>query len=77
MARVCFRCSDNDRMLPNRCEIEADDLAEVHEQAAVIMQTLLSSPGPEDWRAWVLHVSDDLDDEILAVPFSSVIGPLH
>lgn len=77
MARVCFRCSDNERMLPDRCETQADDLADVRAQAAMVMQTLISSPGPEDWRAWVLHVSDDLGEEILAVPFSSVVGRLH
>lgn len=77
MTRVCFRCSDNERMLPNRCETQADDLVDMREQAATVVRTLLASPGPEDWRSWVLHVSDDLGDEILTVPFSAVIGRLH
>lgn len=77
MARVCFRCSDSERMMPNRCEIQADDLADMREQAAMAVRTLLASPGPEDWRSWVLHVSDDLGEEILTLPFSSVIGRLH
>ncbi len=28
-------------------------------------------------RAWVLHVSDDLGEEIFALPFSSIMGRLH
>jgi hypothetical protein len=64
-------------MMPNRCEIQADDLADMREQAAMAVRTLLASPGPEDWRSWVLHVSDDLGEEILTLPFSSVIGRLH
>jgi hypothetical protein len=31
----------------------------------------------EDWRDWVVHVSDDFDDEILEIPFSSVLGKPH
>lgn len=77
MTRVCFRCSDNEQMLPNRCETQADDLVDTREQAAMVIQTLLASPGPEDWRSWVLHVSDDLGEEILTLPFSSLIGRLH
>jgi hypothetical protein len=32
---------------------------------------------PEDWRDWTLHVSDDLDQEIFALSFSSVLGKPH
>ena len=38
---------------------------------------LLAGQGPEDWRDWTLHVSDELNDEILVVPFSSMLGKLH
>jgi hypothetical protein len=40
----------------------------------MVVRTLIMGPGEEDWRSWVLHVSDDLGDEIFAVPFASVLG---
>ena len=77
MAQVYLRCSDADHMLPNRYEADPDDLAEACEQAALVVRTLIALPGPEDWRAWVLHVSDDLGEEILELSFKSVMGRLH
>ena len=41
------------------------------------MRALVMAPGTEDWRGWVLHVSDDLGEEIFEVPFASVVGRLH
>jgi hypothetical protein len=41
------------------------------------MRALVMAPGAEDWRSWVLHVSDDLGDELFEVPFASVVGRLH
>jgi hypothetical protein len=31
----------------------------------------------EDWRGWVLHVNDDLGDELFVVPFAFVLGKPH
>lgn len=50
---------------------------EAHEQAALVVRSLLMAPTAEDWRGWVLHVSDDLGEEIFAVPFASILGKLH
>ncbi len=44
---------------------------------ARVVRSLIMTPGPHDWRGWVLHVSDDLGDEILSVPFASVLGKPH
>lgn len=77
MAQVTFRCSSADRMLPNRCETFASDLTDIREQAAMAARMLIASPGLEDWRTWVLHVTDDLGEEVLALPFASLIGRLH
>lgn len=41
------------------------------------MNALISAESEEDWRDWVLHVADDLDEEIFAVPFSSILGRMH
>jgi hypothetical protein len=34
-------------------------------------------PGPEDWREWILHVSDGDGEEIFEMPFSSLLGRPH
>lgn len=73
MAQVSFRCSSSGQVLLNVCDVEVDDVADAREQAAMVVRSLVAIPGPEDWRAWVLHVNDDLGDEIFALPFSSVM----
>jgi hypothetical protein len=77
MPEVFFRCSNGDRMLPNLCMAEVDDLTEAREQAAVAVRMFLALPGADDWRDWVLHVIDDLGEEILALPFTSIMGRVH
>jgi hypothetical protein len=49
----------------------------VRDHAARVVQSLITVQGPEDWRDWTLHVSDDLNDEIFVLPFSSMLGKLH
>ena len=56
---------------------EVDDLIEARERAIGRVRTIMSRPGPEDWRRWVLHVSDGDGEEIFALPLSSLIGELH
>ena len=50
------------------------DLAEARDRAACLVRSLIMEHSAEDWRDWVVHISDDFDDEIFAVPFSSVLG---
>lgn len=52
-------------------------MAGAHEQATMVVRSLIAMPGREDWRAWVVHVSDDLDEEIFTLPFSSIMSRLH
>jgi hypothetical protein len=77
MPEVYFRCSSADRMLPNLCTAEVEDLTDAREHAAMAVRVLLALPGADDWRDWVMHVIDDLGDEIFALPFTSTIGPVH
>ena len=34
-------------------------------------------PGPQDWRGWILHVSDRDGEEIFNLPFAALIGKPH
>jgi hypothetical protein len=77
MAQVYFHCTSTDGALLDRRGAAVDDFAEAHKHAALVMQSLISAPSMEDWRDRVLHVSDELGDEILAVPFASMLGKPH
>ena len=54
-----------------------DDLTEARDRAALVLRSLITVPGPEDWRSWIVHVSDDDGEEIFSVPFTSVLGKPH
>jgi hypothetical protein len=77
MAQVYFHCSDAQRVMVDRRGADVVDLTEAREHAARLIRSLISAPTLEDWRNWVLHISDDLGCEILAVPFASAIGRPH
>jgi hypothetical protein len=55
----------------------AMDLAEAREHAEGLVRRPVMTPSVEDWRSWILHVTDELGDELFYVPFASVLGKLH
>jgi len=77
MATFYFHCSGAQQVLVDRSGCEADDLLEARARAFAVIQTIIASEGPDDWRDWTVHVSDDEGDELLSVPFSSVLGRPH
>ncbi|UFZ05364.1 hypothetical protein LQG66_03310 [Bradyrhizobium ontarionense] len=77
MAQVFFHCSNDDEFLIDRRGTSVLDLTEARDHAARVVHTLISTEGGEDWRDWVLHISDDLGEEIFTMPFSSMLGRMH
>jgi hypothetical protein len=77
MAQVYFHCSSSRAIRVDRFGAAVSDLAEARDHAACMVRALIMEKGAEDWRDWVLHVSDDFNDELFAVPFSSVLGKPH
>ena len=77
MVQVYFHCSNDQGMMIDQCGAAVGDLAEAREHAALVVRSLVTAPSAEDWRSWVLHVSDDLGDEIFVVPFAAVLGKPH
>ncbi len=73
MSQVYFHCSTEFGVLVDRNGIEAVDLADAHDQAMQFVGSLVATPGREDWRDWILHVSDEDGEEIFLVPFASAI----
>jgi hypothetical protein len=78
MTQVYFHCSTNtNEVLVDRCGAVVDDLAEARDHAARVVRSLTMARTLEDLRGWVLHVNDDLGDELFVVPFAFVLGKPH
>jgi len=74
MSHVYFHCSNPKKVFVDRRGAVVADLAEARDHATRIVQSLTSNRSLEDWRDWVLHVSDDQGDELFVVPFTFLLG---
>ena len=74
MTQVYFHRSNTKKVFVDRCGAVVDDLAEARDHATRVVQSLTGERSLEDWRDWVLHVSDDQGDELFVVPFTFVLG---
>lgn len=77
MAQVYFHYSNTEGELTDRSGAAVGNLIEAHDHAALVVRSIIAAPGEEDWRSWILHVSDDLGEEIFSLPFASVLGKPH
>jgi hypothetical protein len=77
MTQVIFHYSTPQGIVLNRCVAEIEDIPELREYAAGCVQRLISAPSLEDWRNWILHVSNEFGEELFAIPFSSFLGKPH
>ena len=77
MAYVYFHCSNTDGALIDSRGATVSGLAEAHAHATHLVRRLIMAPGTEDWRDWIVHVSDELGDEIFTVQFASLLGKPH
>ena len=77
MAVLYFHCAGTQEVLLDRRGSEIEDIFDARARAFQIIQSMVTSAGPEDWRDWSVHVRNDDGDELLQVPFSSVLGRPH
>lgn len=77
MTQVYFHCSNSREVRVDQFGAAVNNLTEARDYAARVVQSLIMEQSAEDWRDWVVHVSDDFDDEIFVVSFSSVLGKPH
>ena len=77
MTQVFFHCSNTKKVFLDYNGAVVNDLAEARDHATRVVQSFTNKRGPEDWRDWVLHVSDDQGDELFVVPFTFVLGKPH
>jgi len=77
LAQVYFHYSNTEGVLLDRGGAAVGDLAEAHECATLVVRSFLMAPSTEDWRGWILHVSDEIGEEIFDLPFASLLGKPH
>jgi hypothetical protein len=74
MTQVYFRCSNTKKVFVDRSGVVVADLAEARDHATRVVRSFTNELSLEDWRDWVMHVSDDQGDELFVVPFAFVLG---
>ena len=74
MTQVYFHCSNTKKVFVDRRGAVVDGFAEARDHATRVVQSFTSERSLEDWRDWVLHVSDDQGDQLFVVPFAFVLG---
>jgi hypothetical protein len=77
MTQVFFHCSNTKKVFLDHSGAVVNDLAEARVQATRVVQSFTNERSSEDWRDWVLRVSDDQGDELFVVPFTFVLGKPH
>ena len=77
MANVYFHYSHNRGVLIDRSGVNVEDPIEAREHAHCITKSLVMTPNSEDWRGWILHVTDNSGEEILNLPFAAILGKSH
>ena len=70
MVQVYFHCSNTEGTLIDRYGAAVSNLTE-------IMRSMILTPSNEDWRDWVIHVSDYDGEEIFDLPFTAMLGKPH
>ena len=74
MTQVFFHCSNTKKVFVEYSGAMVEDLAEARDHAARLVQSFTNERSLENWRDWVLHVSDDQGDELFVIPFTFVLG---
>jgi hypothetical protein len=77
MTTLYFHCVGTQGALLDRRGSDIEDVCDARARAFQIIHTIVGSLGPEDWRDWSVHVRDDDGEELLQVPFSTVLGKPH
>jgi hypothetical protein len=77
MTQVYFHYTSPEKAFIDGRGAEVDDLVEARDRATSVVRSLVEGRGLEDWRSWVMHVNDELGEELFVVPFAFVLGKPH
>src|SRR4051794_31448114 len=59
MAQVYFHCSSSREVRVDQSGAAVSSLAEARDYAACVVRSMIMEESAQDWRDWVVHVSDD------------------
>jgi hypothetical protein len=76
MTQVFFHCS-TDGLLAHSHRVDVEAISETPDLATRFVRSLIATPSDEDWRSWILRVSDARGEVFLVVPFASLLGKPH
>ena len=77
MMDVYFHYSNERCVLIDRNGTAVNDLAEAREHAVRLARSLITTPNAEDWRGWILHITDDYGEEVFDLAFVALLGKPH
>jgi hypothetical protein len=77
MHRVYFHCTGPSAVVVDQLGTVAENFRDVQARAAAIVTALMADSVSQDWRDWMVHVSDEDGDDMFTMPFSSVMARLH
>lgn len=77
MVQVYFHCSNTEGTLIDHSGAAVASLTEARDRAAQIMNAMIQTPGGEDWRDWVIHVSGSDGEDLFDLPFTAMLGKPH
>ena len=78
MAQYFFHCTSRKRVLVDRTGYDLPDLVEVRCRAGGVMRRCIETGAVDgDWRDWLLHVTDEEDEDVFVLSFSDMIGRPH
>lgn len=74
MTHVYFHCSNAVGLYLDKRGTEVENLNEAHQRAVQVVRDYISNHGPDNWRAWTLHVKGENGEDLFLVPFSCMVG---
>ena len=77
MVQMYFHCSNAGGTLIDHYGTAVASLTEARDRAAQIMNSMIQTPGAEDWRDWVIHVSGSDGEDLFDLPFTAMLGKPH
>jgi hypothetical protein len=77
MREIYFHWSDANHDLIDTRGAAVGDFSDARAHTDRLVRSLIMAPNMEDWRDWVLHVTDEYGEEIFAVPFAAALGKPH
>ena len=73
-----FHCANGDDVIVDHRGTQVGDVHEAREHAVALARSIVTAAfGIHDFSDWLVYVGDEDNEEVLSVPFSSVLPTVH